>query len=139
MYIGVSMEKVNRPDLSFLREPEISSPQPPIDFAINNANTPAQLFFERLHDVIKAREAELGDSQELVWIAVCQNGKEYRVSQISYINPSLMHFYVFDETGEPCELLVNVSQVQFILKVVTLKDEQPKRKIGFIQPVISSG
>jgi hypothetical protein len=110
----------------------------PIDFAVTSVNTPAQLFFERLRKVIEAREAELGDSQALLWIVVCQNGKEYPVSKISYMNPSLIHFYVSDEMGEPCELLVNVSQVQFILKVINLRSEEPKRKIGFVQPIITS-
>ena len=134
---GEQMEGFRMPNFALIGDAGAPLPNIP-DLSINNVSTPAQLFFERLRDVIKTREAEIGDSQELVWTLICQNGKEYRVSMISYENPSLIHFYVVDDIDEPCEIFVNVAQVQFILKAINLSSGEPKRKIGFIQRDISS-
>ncbi len=97
----------------------------------NNLNAPAELFFANLKKVIETYEAQLDERHQLIWEIACLNGKEYQVDRVGYINPSLLRFTAIDPTGGPCELLIHVTSVQFVLRVEEVGCEGRKRTIGF--------
>lgn len=113
--------------------PEFHLPDQDYDFK-TNINATAQLFFENIREAIKSYEDKLDESKQLIWRVASLSGKEYRVTDVSYINPSLIRFNVLDDANVPCQLLVNVSSVQLIVQVVDMAKGEQKRRIGFQSP-----
>lgn len=94
----------------------------------------AEGFFERIASKIRKFEAEL-DEEHQVGIMLANFGQTTTlfIDTISYINPSLIIFGGFDETGNPIELIQHVSQISFLLVKLPRQDcNKPKRRIGFL-------
>ncbi|MBD2315519.1 DUF6173 family protein [Phormidium tenue] len=97
----------------------------------------AQRFVMQIIERIEAFEANLDDSEE-VGIRLVSFGQSltFHVSELGFIQPSLVIFKGYTEGGEPIELIQHTSQISFLLMVTKrLNVKEERRKIGFIQPV----
>jgi len=97
----------------------------------------AQRFVMQIIERIEAFEADLDDSEE-VGIRLVSFGQSltFHVSELGFIQPSLVIFKGYTEGGEPIELIQHTSQISFLLMVTKSLDlKEEIRKIGFIQPV----
>jgi len=97
----------------------------------------AQKLVTQIVERIEAFESNL-DNLEEVGIRLVSFGQSltFHVSELGFIQQSLVIFKGYTEGGEPIELIQHTSQISFLLMVTKRLDvKEERRKIGFIQPV----
>ena len=95
----------------------------------------AQKLVKQILERIEAFDASLDNSEE-VGIRLVSFGQTltFHVSELGFIQPSLVIFRGFTEGEEPVELIQHISQISFLLMALKrLEVKEEKRKIGFIQ------
>lgn len=96
----------------------------------------ASEFYKRLLKWIEDFDRSL-DQEHEVGVRLVSFGQSvvFRLSNMSYWNPSLISFSGSTDEGNPVELIQHVSQISVLLTRLRRRNaEQPKHPIGFICP-----
>lgn len=106
-----------------------------INAAIIQEGSTAQIVAENLYQEIINYQANLAETEDVAMMIVKFNESiTILVDSIGYIGYNLVRFGGKDNSGKPLELIQHISQLNFLLTVVSkLEPEVPKRKIGFVQ------
>ncbi|MFC7371551.1 DUF6173 family protein [Fictibacillus iocasae] len=111
---------------------EVKHPVEALPKDTSNPNL-ASDFHKALMNMINEFDSQLDHDHE-VGMKLVSFGKtiQFHVSQIGYVNPSLITFAGFTPEENPVKLIQHVSQLSFLLmEVKRLKPDEPKKRIGF--------
>lgn len=111
-----------------------SDKQKMVNAAIIQEESIAQIVAENLYQEIINYQANLSNIEDVAMSIVKFNESiTLFVDSIGYIGYNLVRFGGKDSSGKPLELIQHVSQLNFLLMVVSKPEpEVPKRKIGFV-------
>lgn len=112
-----------------------SDKQKMVNAAVIQEGSTAQIVAENLYQEILNYQANLSNTEDVAMSIVKFNESiTLLVDSIGYIGYNLVRFGGKDNSGKPLELIQHVSQLNFLLMVVSKPEpEAPKRKIGFVQ------
>lgn len=92
----------------------------------------AKEFYQRLQVAIEDTKASLKEGQSVVLASVLPSGESLYVEKVGFFNPNLLSLYCRAEDGNECTLLMHPSNVTLVLRVLTLRPDEPKRPLGFV-------
>jgi hypothetical protein len=111
-------------------------PPPPQNVRVTNWPTPeldaAKDFFYTLQRRYYRFVEVATDDQQPVMLGYTPSGEEVRIAEVSrFRGYGAMLLMGEDESGNPCDVIVQPHSAQVVLKLITPTEDQERRPVGF--------